>query len=64
MKQDHEFTLEMTKTIGMLLIMLSLIYGMFMIKPPESSGDVIFLFVGTFLGGFMSYMLKSYKKEI
>ncbi len=64
MKQNHEFALEMTKTIGMLLIMVALIYGVFMIQPPDGSGDVIFLFVGTFLGGFMSYMLKSHKKEI
>lgn len=64
MKQNHEFALEMTKTIGMLLIMVALIYGVFMIKPPDGSGDVIFLFVGTFLGGFMSYMIKSNKREI
>ncbi len=64
MKQDQEFALEMIKTIGMILILLALIYGIFFVKPPEGSSEVIFLFVGTFLGGFMSYMVKSNRKEL
>ncbi len=64
MKQDHEFALEMTKTIGMLLIIVAIIYGIFFIDVPSSNDKVVYLFIGTFVGGFLSFIGKSNRKEL
>ena len=64
MKQNQEFILEMTKTIGMLIIILAILYGVFYIKVPDSNNDVVYLFIGTFVGGFLTFIMKSNKKEL
>lgn len=63
MKQDHEFVLEMVKTIGMILLMGVIIYCIFFIPVTELNGKVVYFFVGTFVGVFSSFILGSRKKE-